>query len=73
MDENIMNEIKNCISSSEIPKNLLRYEITESAYTTIDAAGNQFLSDFRRECGYCLTILEAVCPRLAPSRILSLT
>ena len=31
MDENIMNEIKNCIGSSEIPKNLLRYEITESA------------------------------------------
>ena len=48
MDENIMNEIKNCIGSSEIPKNLLRYEITESAYTTIDAAGNQFLSDLRQ-------------------------
>lgn len=49
MDENIMNEIKNCISSSEIPENLLRYEITESAYTTIDSVVNQFLADLRKE------------------------
>ena len=43
MDEDIMHVIVNDINNSELPNNMISYEVTESAYATVPEMGIDFL------------------------------
>lgn len=47
MDTTIMDEIRRDIRRSSLPKEVFRYEITESACADITESGNEFLSELR--------------------------
>lgn len=49
MDEKIMQMIRKNVQQSDLPADLLRYEVTESAYTDITKAGSNFLEEMQKK------------------------
>lgn len=54
MDKEIMSAIREDIRNTDLPKDIYRYEITESAYTEITDVGNLFLAELRENGGQIL-------------------
>ena len=49
MDEHIIQMIRNNILQTDLPADMVRYEVTESAYTDITKMGSHFLEEMREQ------------------------